>query len=117
YLLGEVDGQPKTPAWAEAITGVPREKITQIAREYASIKPAMLYQGYGMQRRAYGEQVVRAGCVLPALTGNVGIPGGWAGGMAYQPGGAGGPGIPGGSNPITASIPCFQWQEAVARGT
>ena len=26
----------------------------------------VLYQGYGMQRRAYGEQVVRAGCVLAA---------------------------------------------------
>ena len=24
YLLGETDGQPKTPAWAEAICGVPR---------------------------------------------------------------------------------------------
>jgi hypothetical protein len=37
-----------------------------------------------MQRRAYGEQAVRAGCVLAALTGNVGIPGGWASGMALQ---------------------------------
>ncbi len=64
YLLGTRDGIPKTPGWAEAITGVPWEKITQIAREYAQIKPAMLYQGYGMQRRAYGEQVSPRGmCV------------------------------------------------------
>ena len=41
------------------------------------IKPGVLYQGYGMQRRAYGEQAVLAGCVLAAMTGNVGISGGW----------------------------------------
>ncbi len=40
-----------------------------------------------MQRRAYGEQVVRAGCVLAAMTGNVGKSGGWASGIALQAGG------------------------------
>lgn len=118
YILGTRDGTPKTPQWAEAITRVPAAKITQIAREYALIKPAVLYQGYGMQRRAYGEQPVRAGCVLPAITGNVGIPGGWAGGIAFQP--TAGPfwtAFPGGTNPIKASIPCFLWSEAVIRGT
>ena len=61
---------------AEAITSVPRETITRLGREYATRKPGVLYQGYGLQRRAYGEQAVRAGCVLAAITGNVGIPGG-----------------------------------------
>ena len=84
YLLGARDGIPKTPEWAEAITAVPAATIARIAREYATIKPAVLYQGYGMQRRAYGEQVVRAGCVLAAITGNVGIPGGWASGLGLQ---------------------------------
>ncbi len=84
YILGTRDGVAKTPEWAEPITGVPRETIARIAREYATTKPAVLYQGYGMQRRAYGEQVVRAGCVLAAITGNVGVPGGWAGGIALQ---------------------------------
>ena len=79
YILGRRDGMPKTPEWAEPICGVPRATIRRIAREYATLKPAVLYQGYGMQRRAFGEQPVRAGCVLPAITGNVGIPGGWAG--------------------------------------
>jgi anaerobic dimethyl sulfoxide reductase subunit A len=66
YLLGVRDGIPKSPEWAEPITAVPAETIARIAREYATIKPGVLYQGYGMQRRAYGEQVVRAGCVLAA---------------------------------------------------
>jgi anaerobic dimethyl sulfoxide reductase subunit A len=81
YILGTLDDQPKTPEWAQAICAVPAETSRRIAREYATIKPGVLYQGYGMQRRAYGEQVVRAGCVLAALTGNVGAPGGWASGL------------------------------------
>ncbi len=84
YLEGKHDGQPKTPEWAEAISAVPADTIRRIAREYATIKPGVLYQGYGMQRRAYGEQVVRAGCTLAALTGNVGISGGWASGLGTQ---------------------------------
>ncbi len=71
-----------------------------------------------MQRRAYGEQVVRAGCVLAAITGNVGIPGGWAGGVARQAP-DGGPSwlvFPTGENPVKAMIPSFLWTEAVVRG-
>lgn len=118
YVLGVRDKVPKTPEWAEPITGVPRETIARIAKEYATTKPGVLYQGYGMQRRAYGEQVVRAGCILAALTGNVGIPGGWAGGIALQAR-DGGPlwnVFPTGSNPVKASIPSFLWTEAVLRG-
>ncbi|MGE5378040.1 MAG: DMSO/selenate family reductase complex A subunit [Bacteroidota bacterium] len=118
YILGIRDGVPKTPAWAEAITTVPAETIIRIAREYATIKPAVLYQGYGMQRRAYGEQVVRAGCVLAAITGNVGIHGGWASGLGLQAADGGGlwTVFPTGENPVQASIPVFLWTEAVVRG-
>ena len=80
--------------------------------------PGVLYQGYGMQRRAYGEQVVRAGCVLAALTGNVGVPGGWASGLGNQApdGGPFWTVFPTGENPFGAAIPCFLWTEAVLRG-
>jgi len=119
YVLGTRDGVAKTPAWAEAVTGVPGDTIARIAREYATTKPGVLYQGYGMQRRAYGEQVVRAGCVLAAITGNVGVPGGWASGIALQAR-DGGPFwlvFPTGANPVKAQIPSFLWTEAVLRGT
>ena len=118
YILGTRDGVPKTPEWAEAVTTVPRETIVRIAREYATIKPSILYQGYGMQRRAYGEQVVRAGCVLAAITGNVGVSGGWAGGLGLHPPGSNPYWIvfPVGDNPIKATIPAFLWTEAVLRG-
>ena len=117
YILGTRDGVPKTPEWAEAITGVPRRTIARIAREYATAGPAVLYQGYAMQRRAFGEQVVRAGCALAAITGNVGIPGGWASGLASQP--TAGPFwtlFPKGDNPHGVEIPTFLWTEAIIRG-
>ncbi len=119
YILGKADGIEKTPRWASAITGIPETTITRIAREYATTRPAMLYQGYGMQRRAYGEQPVLAGCVLAAITGNFGIPGGWASGMGLQAD-DGGPFwnlFPTGRNPVRATIPVFLWTEAILRGT
>jgi anaerobic dimethyl sulfoxide reductase subunit A len=118
YILGRRDGAAKTSAWAEKITGVPHDTIARIAREYATITPGVLYQGYGMQRRAYGEQVVLAGCVLASITGNVGVSGGWASGLGLQP--DDGPFwnlFPIGENPVKAQIPCFLWTEAVLRGT
>lgn len=117
YILGTHDSIPKTPQWAAEITGVTANKIAQIAREYATIKPAMLYQGYGMQRRAYGEQVVRAGCTLAAITGNVGIPGGWASGTGALDDGPLSITMPLAQNPISAQIPVAAWDEAVLRGT
>jgi len=78
----------------------------------------MLYLGYGLQRRAYGEQVVRAACVLAALTGNIGVHGGWASGLGNQAP-DGGPFwlvFPVGENPVKASIPSFLWTEAIIRG-
>jgi anaerobic dimethyl sulfoxide reductase subunit A len=118
YILGARDGIPKTPRWAEAITAVPAETIARIAREYATSRPGVLYQGLGVQRRAYGETAVMAACVLAAMTGNVGIPGGWAGGKADQApdGGALWTVFPVGENPVKATIPVFLWTEAILRG-
>jgi anaerobic dimethyl sulfoxide reductase subunit A len=117
YILGTRDGVPKTPKWAESLTKVPAETIADIARNYATKKPAVLYQGYGMQRRAYGEQVVRAGATLAAITGNVGVPGGWASGLANQEGGE--PFwtvFPTMENPVMGKIPVYLWTEAIIRG-
>jgi len=118
YILGVRDDLPKSPQWAETITAIPAGTIARIARDYATSKPAVLYQGYGMQRRAYGEQVVRAGCVLAAITGNVGIPGGWASGLGLQAPDGGGlwTVFPTGENPVKAEIPVFLWTEACLRG-
>ena len=114
YILGSgLDGTAKTPAWASGITGIPLDRIVQLAREIGVTKPVYITQGWGPQRHANGEQTARAICMLPILTGNVGIQGGNTGdregayGILF-------PGITVGKNPITASIPCFLWTQAIA---
>jgi len=116
YLFGKADGVAKTPAWAEAITGVPADIITRLAREYATTKPACLQMGWGPQRTGNGEQTTRGIAALTCLTGNVGIPGGGAAGQGY-PQAVTGPVFPIPPNPAGVQIPCFLWTKAVEHGT
>lgn len=117
YILGKKDGIKKTPEWAEKICRVPANTIRKLAREYATNKPAALLQGWGPQRQAFGEQFARGGTVLTALTGNVGVRGGWASGkgtfnLVKTTA------VSKGVNPLgELSIPCFLWTDAVVRGT
>ena len=80
YVMGEEDAVQKTPAWAAEITGVPAETIERVARLYAETKPAALMDCQGPARSAMGEQYNRCASTLCAMTGNVGRPGGSAGG-------------------------------------
>lgn len=117
YILGKKDGIPKTPEWAEEICKVPATTIRRLAREYATSKPAALMQGWGPQRQAYGEQFVRGGTVLAAITGNVGVRGGWASGAGYISL-VSTTAVPKGDNPVgKTTIPCFLWTDAIVRGT
>ena len=81
YVLGDEDGMPKTPEWAEKICKVPAETIINLAREYATKRPAALVAGWGPARTAFGEQYSKAANVLCAITGNIGIEGGYASGF------------------------------------
>jgi anaerobic selenocysteine-containing dehydrogenase len=66
-----------SPGWAAGITGIPAERIVALARRYASTRPAMILMGgSSMHKGGNGWVAGRAISCLPALTGNVGIPGG-----------------------------------------
>lgn len=67
-----------TLEWAAEKTGLPVEVIKNLAREYATTKPANIWIGYGMQRHTNGGANVRAIDALAAMTGNIGKPGGGA---------------------------------------
>jgi anaerobic dimethyl sulfoxide reductase subunit A len=75
HLLGKTDHQPKTPAWAETITGVPAATIVSLAQEVATRRPTALMDSFAPGRTAYGEQFHRAAMALTAITGNIGVPG------------------------------------------
>lgn len=70
-----------TPEWAEPITWVPAEKIRAAARLFAQTKPAMLEWGVGIEQTPKCIQIVRALSMLPVITGNIDVPGGWMFGM------------------------------------
>ena len=116
YIMGQADGVEKTPEWAASITGIPADRIVKLAREIATMKPCTLLQGLGWQRRAYGEQPVRALPILAAMTGNFGIKGGGTGMRT-----SGGTNLsigsfPVGENPISSTISVFMWPDYIERG-
>jgi anaerobic selenocysteine-containing dehydrogenase len=58
------------PARVEALTGIPREDVAALAREYATTRPAVIRLNYGVQRSERGGLAVRAISLLPAVTGS-----------------------------------------------
>jgi anaerobic selenocysteine-containing dehydrogenase len=69
------------PEKVEKITWVPEQMIREIARTYATAKPANISQGISMDHSIDGIQASRAIAILMAITGNIDIPGGntWPG--------------------------------------
>ncbi len=65
------------PGWAAPITGVAADRIAALARRYATTRPAMiLLGGSSMHKGGRGWQGARAIGCLPALVGQLGVPGG-----------------------------------------
>ncbi len=117
YIMGRQDGIEKTPEWASPITGLPVNTIIKLARDIATTKPCAMIQGLGWQRRAQGEQPVRALPILAAMTGNFALSGGGPGvspsDMSFKMDSM--PPIP--ENPIKVKIPIFEWPDFITRGT
>ena len=111
YLTGANDGQAKDAAWASAITGVPAERITSLARELAGTR-SMLTMAWSLQRTHHGEQPFWSLVTLACMLGQIGLPGGGFGvgyGTTNTIGNANakfsGPVLPQGQNLVREFIP------------
>lgn len=61
-----------TVDWAAEKTGVPKDVIERLAKEYATTDPACIWEGFGLQRHTNGGASVRSIDALVAMCGNVG---------------------------------------------
>ena len=90
YLLGDNDGQPKSPEWASAICGVAPESIYELARHMATTR-TLITVSWSLQRGEHGEQPYWMSATLTSMLGQVGLPGG---GIGFGYGAIGGIGKP-----------------------
>ena len=58
------------PERVAGLTGIAKEDIIQLAREYATVRPAVIRANLGVQRSERGGNAVRAIAALPALIGS-----------------------------------------------
>jgi biotin/methionine sulfoxide reductase len=111
YLLGETDGQPKSPVWASALCGIDPKVIEELARHMVDHR-TLITVAWSLQRAENGEQPYWMAATLAAMLGQIGLPGG---GIGYGYGAIGGIGVsikqlggitfPQGKNPIRDFIP------------
>lgn len=84
FLLEKAEGYEEfketlkqyTPEWAEGITGIPKDIIINLAREYASAKSPAIILGSGNSRYTNGGMTVRLITILSIFTGAIKYPGG-----------------------------------------
>ncbi|MFI5013258.1 MAG: molybdopterin guanine dinucleotide-containing S/N-oxide reductase [Hyphomicrobiales bacterium] len=121
YLLGKTDGQPKSPAWAAAITGVEAARIVTLARDMAGTR-TMLNAAWALQRAVHGEQPFWALVALASMLGQIGLPGGGFGlgygvmnGIGSAHADLKGPTLPQGRNKVSAFIPVARIADMLLR--
>lgn len=111
YITGHGDGEAKTPEWASAITGIPAERIRELAAQLCG-RRSYLTCSFAVQRAQHGEQPYWMVIALAAMLGQIGLPGGGFGFGHGSMNGVGnpriatpGPEMPVGRNPADLSIP------------
>lgn len=116
YIMGTgYDMVEKTPEWASPLTGVSEDKIREPAQEIGNAKAMYVNQGWGPQRRSNGEMTGLAICMLPILTGNIGLPG-TSTGLREGSYSINLKGLPNGTNPCSTGISVFNMVHAIDRG-
>jgi anaerobic selenocysteine-containing dehydrogenase len=76
FALVRAEVERWTPERAAEVCEIPADRITTIARAYATTKPAAILMGGGSNHWFHGDQTGRALALLAALTGNIGRSGG-----------------------------------------
>ncbi|MGI2170200.1 DMSO/selenate family reductase complex A subunit [Shewanella sp. MF05960] len=118
YIMGlgiYSDRGPRTPAWAEKITGISEAKINTLADDLMASSRPYIIAGAGVNRHANGEQNVRAIYMLGVLAGKLGQVGASNGELPNMSSMFRG-GIPTGTNPVKERISFFSWSEAIHHG-
>lgn len=119
YLMGEGGdgGPPKTPEWAAKITGIPAEKIVDLAELFAS-KRTQFAGAWSLQRAHHGEMTHWAIVNFAAIIGKIGKVGEGVGfswhygnGGMPQSGGTMPVGLPQGRNPVKTRCPASRISE------
>ncbi|MDR1421436.1 MAG: molybdopterin-dependent oxidoreductase [Coriobacteriales bacterium] len=82
YVLGNVDGIPKTPEWAAAICGVPVETIRSLTRSIGKDVRAALITSWAPSRTHNSEHWPQLFMTLGCMTGHFGKPGHMTGSRA-----------------------------------
>jgi len=67
--------QKYTPEYAEGVTGIPAGRIVEVARGFASAKPACIDRREGVLHHTNSTHTLRAMAILLAITGNIDKPG------------------------------------------
>jgi anaerobic selenocysteine-containing dehydrogenase len=68
--------RPFTPEWAHPLTRLPASLIAEVARTFATTKPACIQWGNGIDMSTNAFQTARAILILMGITGNIDAPGG-----------------------------------------
>jgi len=93
YVLGELDGEPKTPEWAAEICGVPPKTIRALAREIASTKRVALLTAWAPARTNNSDSWPQIFMALGAMTGHIGQSGRMTGVSCWEYTANGGPAL------------------------
>jgi anaerobic selenocysteine-containing dehydrogenase len=65
-----------SPENGEAMTGIMPDLVRQVARSYATTRPACIYLGNGLEHHSNGVNTIRLLAIMKAITGNLDIRGG-----------------------------------------
>jgi len=75
YVLGEEDGIPKTPEWAEKITGVPVETIKALARAWTKKRTTLAFHYGGPKIRGIASHLAARAEAYAVIMQGLGAPG------------------------------------------